>query len=57
MQKYTCTNTDLLCVRQELQQVFEQLRSIDLASSLSYVFHNGVIRPARQLTSVKFNGK
>lgn len=42
------TNTDLLGVGQELQQVFEQLCSIDLSFSLSDVLHNGAIGPESQ---------
>ncbi len=41
-------NTHLLCVRQELQQVFEQLCSINLSFSLSYVFNNGAVGPGRK---------
>lgn len=51
MHKYT--DTDLLCIRKELQQVFEQLRPINLSFSPSYVFNNGAVGPASQ--TIHFN--
>lgn len=53
----SCTDTNLLWVRQELQQVFQQLGSIDLPVSSPYVFHNGAIRPGRQFIPLRLDDK
>lgn len=51
------TDTNLLWVRQQLQQVFEQLCSIDLPVSSPYVFHNRAIRPGRQFIPLRLDDK
>lgn len=51
----TLTNTNLLCVRQELQEVFEQLCSINLSFSSPYVFHNRAVGSGRQCVSIRFD--
>lgn len=41
-------HTHLLCIRKQLQQVFEQLRSVNLPVSLLNVFNNGAVGPGSE---------